>query len=84
MYNTRKVIRALEVLGFKIREPNAGSSAYCMHTISKQEMWLTTAETEQAEDTLAHIFKPVRLPMHYFKGVYLSLKLEIVSPSDQQ
>ena len=84
MYNTRKIIKTLEVLGFNIREPDAGTSAYCMHKVSGDEIWLTTAEDERAEDTLERIFAPVELPMQYFKGVYMGLKSDIVSPSDQQ
>lgn len=83
MYHTKDVIRALEILGFNIREPDAGNMAYCMHKISKEEVWLTTAEPKQAEDVLEYLFKPVMLPMKYFKGVYMSLKPEKVYPSDQ-
>lgn len=42
-----------------------------------------TTETKQAEDVLEYLFKPVELPMKYFKGVYLSLKPENVPSSHQ-
>ena len=83
MYHTKDVIRALKILGFNIRSSNAGSVAFCIHTISREEVWLGTAEAKQAEDLLEYIFKPVNLPMKYFKAVYMGLQPENIHPSDQ-
>ena len=83
MFNTKDTIRALRILGFSIRQPDAGRKAYCIHTISKEEVWLETDNDKQMDGVLEYRFKRVTLPMKYFKAVYMGLKTEKTYPSNQ-
>ena len=66
MYTTKDVLRALEVLGFQVRAPDGGHTAYCMHGITREELWVPTHVETLDDDVLAFLFEHISLPMGYF------------------
>ena len=85
MYSTKDIIRALEVLGFQVRDPDGGNTAYCHHGVTKEELWVPTQVETLDDDVLAFLFEHISLPMAYFQSVYTGLKirLEDLHPSDE-
>ena len=85
MYNPKDILRALEILGFQVRAPNGGSSAYCMHGITKEEVWVPTNVEILTDDVLAFLFEHLSLPVAYFQSVYMGLEIRLEDryPNDQ-
>ena len=85
MYYTKDILRTLQVLGFEVRIPDGGNTAYCVHGIAKEELWLPLAPEKFADDTLEYFLKGISLPVQYFKGTYMKLEPEPMDlhPSDQ-
>ena len=76
-------LRALKLLGFNVRCPDGGTTAFCFHKFSKQEIWVPKEGNGVSESVLKFIFEPIGLPLVYFKSVYSSLKDNNTHPSDQ-
>ena len=85
MYSTKDIIRALKVLGFRVRAPDGGNTAYCLHEITKEELWVPTHVDTLDDDVLAFLFEHISLPMAYFQAVYtgLPIRSEYLHPTDQ-
>ena len=82
-YNVKRSSEALKILGFNVREPTGGTVIFCMHTLSKEEIWLPKTNNDILEDVLETIFEPINLRFIFFKSVYINLPNNDAYPSDQ-
>ena len=83
-YNIQHTIDALKILGFNVRNPDGGTTIFCKHTITKEEIWIPNKTNDGfLEDVLTSIFKPIGLKIVYFKSVYINLPKNNTPPSDQ-
>ncbi len=71
------------VLGFNVREPDAGRTIFCIHSITKEELWIPKTSDGVLEDVLVHLFRPIQLGIVYFRSVYLHMDDMNLFPSDQ-
>lgn len=85
MYHIKDILRTLEMLGFRVRSPDGGRTAYCLHGVTREELWVPTHVETLDDDMLAFLFEHLSLPVAYFQSVYMRLKisLEDLHPSDQ-
>ena len=82
-YNAKDTSRALKILGFNVRDPDGGSTIFCKHTLTKEEVWIPKTNNGFLEDVLKTIFKPIKLRFVFFKSVYINLPTNDIHPSDQ-
>lgn len=82
-YNAKNTVKALTVLGFNVRDPDGGSTIFCIHTLTKEEVCIPKTENGFLEDVLASIFQPINLRFIFFKAVYISSLGGDQYPSDQ-
>jgi len=82
-YNAKDTAKALTVLGFNVRDPDGGNTMFCIHTLTKEEVWIPKTSNGFLEDVLVSIFKPIELRFTYFKSVYINSVNNNQYPSDQ-
>lgn len=75
----------MEVLGFQVRAPDGGTTAYCTHGITKEELWVPMHVDTLDDDALEFLLESTTLPWEYFRGVYMGLDIrpENLHPSDE-
>ena len=73
--------KALEILGFNVRDPQGAKIFFCIHTLSKEEMWIP--KNELLSDALTVLFGPTKLRFIFFESVYNNLPKYQQYPSDQ-
>lgn len=82
-YNAKDTVRALKFLGFNVRDPNGATSVFCIHGLTKEEVWIPKIDNGFLEDVLESIFKPTNLEFSYFKSGYMNLPKNNTYPSDE-
>ena len=82
-YYVNDTIKTLKTLGFQVRDPEGATTIFCIHKLTKQEVWIPKDKGGFLEDHLITLFKPLELNIVYFKSVYISLHDDNKHPSDQ-
>lgn len=84
-YNAKDTAKALEILGFTVRDPEGANVMYCLHGMTKAEFWLPKTAEGVREDVLEKILDDLDLPLpiDFFKSVYASLVDDNKHPPDQ-
>ena len=82
-YNAVDTAAALRILGFNVRDPDGGNTVFCIHKLTKEEVWIPKTKNGFLEDVLTVLFKPIQLRFIYFKSVYIGTMGSNQLPSDQ-
>ncbi len=49
-YNSKDTSKALKILGFNVRDPDGGTTMFCIHTLTKDEVWIPKKQNGVLED----------------------------------
>ena len=82
-YNAADTKKALEILGFNVRNPSSGNTFFCIHKLTGDEVWIPKIDDGVLEDVLKCLFEPIKLPIIFFRSVYMSLHDTNKFPADQ-
>ena len=83
-YNLKDTKQTLEILGFNVRDTSGGTTMFCIHEFTRDEMWVKKMKNGFLESYLRSLFKPIELRFEFFKSVYLHRNDKDISlPSDQ-
>ena len=82
-YYTDKTARALEILGFNVRNTDGGTQMFCIHTITKAELWFPKSQEGLPKDVVDFHCSLVGLPTAFFLSVYKSVNDDNLYPQDQ-
>ena len=82
-YYTDKTIKALEALGFVVRNTDNSTVVYCFHTITKKEIWIPKTPDGVLSDVIEFYCGRINLPIHFFVSVYQHVAVDNQHPSDQ-
>ena len=83
-YDVPKTLSTLEFLGFNVRDSTGATTVFCIHKITKDEIWIPKDGDGFLADTLSVLFEPVKLRFDYFKFIYHNGPHLQQIPSDQQ
>ena len=82
-YNSTDAMKALQILGFNVRDPDGGKTVFCIHKLTQEEVWIPKTRNSFLEDVLVTLFKPIQLRFIFFKSVYIDTLGNSQQPSDQ-